>query len=86
MTAGTTTARAADAVQAGQVGGVVLELELSRIAEHPDNPRTGLGDVAGLAASMEARGLVQPIVVVPVEAFLASHAERDGGVGLRPGA
>lgn len=83
----TTTPQATQSTGTGL--GVVLELELSRIAEHPDNPRTSLGDVDGLAASMRARGLVQPIVVVPVEAFLASYAERpggDGGVGLRSAA
>lgn len=61
-------------------GGAVLDLPLAQVAPHPDNPRgttpADLGDVDELAASMASGGLVQPIVVIPVSAFL-EHRQAD---------
>lgn len=39
------------------------ELPISEVREHPDNPRTSLGDVSELAASIKAHGILEPVVV-----------------------
>ncbi|HEY3006041.1 MAG TPA: ParB/RepB/Spo0J family partition protein [Kribbellaceae bacterium] len=59
--------------------GTVEQLELARIAPHPDNPRSAWGDMDGLQASLRARGLIQPIIVVPVAAFLEARSDTDTG-------
>lgn len=41
---------------------VLLEVPLGRLRPDPDNPRTAVGDVAELAASLRAVGMLQPIV------------------------
>lgn len=59
------------------------------LAPHPDNPRRVLGDLGELAASIEAHGVLEPLIVVPVEAFNAAHADRPvaliagAGAGVR---
>lgn len=48
----------------------LVSLEISSITANPDQPRTQFeeGPLAELAASIKARGLIQPIVVRPYEA------------------
>lgn len=40
---------------------------LDRLVESPDNPRSSLGDLSGLAASIEAVGILQPLTIVPLD-------------------
>lgn len=46
----------------GYEAGLIV-VDLDRVHDSPDNPRTSLGDLNGLADSMLVAGLVQPIVV-----------------------
>lgn len=41
---------------------------IDAIAPHPNNPRRDIGDVTELAASIAARGLLEPVVVIPAPA------------------
>ncbi len=53
----------------------------SDIADHPDNPREDLGDLSGLVSSVREMGVLQPILVLPRQEFIASfphHAEHVG--------
>lgn len=43
-------------------GTVLLEIPVARLKPDPDNPRVDAGDVSELAASIQAAGLLQPIV------------------------
>ncbi|NHN55796.1 ParB/RepB/Spo0J family partition protein [Calidifontibacter sp. DB0510] len=43
----------------------LLDIPTKDIAEHPDNPRQHLGDLSDLAASIQAQGLLEPLVVEP---------------------
>ena len=40
-------------------------IHISRLHPHPDNPRKDLGDVTELAASIQAKGVLQNLTVVP---------------------
>lgn len=42
-------------------------IEVSKIYPHPDNPRKELGDLAELADSIKANGVLQNLTVVPLE-------------------
>lgn len=42
------------------------ELLIDQLRERLDNPRTVWGDLEGLAASIEARGVIEPLVVRPM--------------------
>jgi ParB family chromosome partitioning protein len=56
----------------------VIEVPLDdRLADNPDNPRQQMGDLSGLAASLENHGLIQPIIVWPAPAFRAKHPDLD---------
>ncbi len=61
----------------------VVSLPVSDIAEHPSNPRAGLGDLRPLADSIISLGLLQPILVVPVEEFLSVHPQHQAAIGTR---
>jgi ParB/RepB/Spo0J family partition protein len=54
-------------------GHALRMVQVGEVAEHPHNPRDGLGDLAELAASIKALGLRQPILVVPATAFRAAN-------------
>lgn len=84
----TTTTIADDATSTapgkGKVGGVVdqlladaprvvEEIELDVLVPHPDNPRESLGDLGDLARSIEAAGVLEPLIVVTGEAFNAAQ-------------
>jgi ParB family transcriptional regulator, chromosome partitioning protein len=50
---------------------------VDRLHPHPDNIRTDLGDLTELAASIRARGLLQPLVVTPAgDKFLVLDGHR----------
>lgn len=42
-----------------------VDLPLVAIKDHPDNPRRDLGDLTELVDSIKAKGILQPLVVVP---------------------
>lgn len=56
-------------------GQVVMRIPLEDVAEHPDNPRESLGDLAALAASLKELGQLQPATVISRDDFLAAHPE-----------
>src|SRR5687768_417015 len=59
------------------------------LADNPDNPRSSLRKLGELAASIREVGLLQRLVVVPREAWLAAKPHHDapegqGGIGTKP--
>ncbi|RBP98743.1 ParB/RepB/Spo0J family partition protein [Bifidobacterium xylocopae] len=78
--------------QAGEGERIVL-LALDRVRENPDNPRADVGDVDELAASIEAQGIQQALVVTPagpdgVHTLVIGHrrlaAARKAGLEMVP--
>lgn len=63
---------------------VRTELPLRLISHHPDNPREAIGNVDQLADTIAEVGLVNPITVSSVEAFVRERPERASE--LEPGA
>jgi hypothetical protein len=47
------------------------------LAEHPENPRTGAGDITELAASTAVQGLFEPLIVVTAAAYARKAASAD---------
>ncbi len=43
----------------------IVQIPLSLLRHHPDNPRKDLGDLTELAASIKAKGVMQNLTVVP---------------------
>lgn len=43
----------------------LLDVPLDQVSPHPDNPRRNLGDLADLAASIRAQGILEPLLVEP---------------------
>lgn len=63
---------------------VVLEaLDLAEIAVHPTNPRSDLGDLDELTASIKRFGVIQPVRVFPAARFLELFPEHRDAVGDR---
>lgn len=59
------------------------------MADNPDNPRSALRDLEGLAATIAKSGILQSLVLVPRESWLTAHPEHDkpienGGIGDKP--
>jgi ParB/RepB/Spo0J family partition protein len=50
---------------------------LAALAAHPENPRTDLGDLTELAASIAGQGLFEPLVVVTVAAYAREGGQRE---------
>lgn len=46
---------------------MITNIEVTKLLQHPDNPRKNIGDVAELAESIKARGILQNLTVVPAE-------------------
>ena len=46
---------------------MITNIELTKLLQHPDNPRKNIGDVTELAESIKARGILQNLTVVPAE-------------------
>ncbi|MHC0433512.1 ParB/RepB/Spo0J family partition protein [Streptomyces sp. O3] len=59
------------------------ELPLEAISQNPDNPRTELRDLDGLADSIREIGLVNAITVATIDAYLAERPERAGELDER---
>jgi hypothetical protein len=57
-------------------GGINAVVPLAALAAHPENPRTDLGDLTELAASIAAQGLFEPLVVVTVAAYAREGGQR----------
>lgn len=53
----------------------LVHLDVNLIAPHPHNVRDTVGDVTELAASIAKQGLLQPLTVVTVAAFLAHNPD-----------
>lgn len=63
-------------------------LNLADLAPHPDNPRGSLGDLTELVRSINAHGILEPLVVLPaddhgVHLIVAGH--RRHAAGLKAG-
>ncbi|MFG2714867.1 ParB/RepB/Spo0J family partition protein [Streptomyces goshikiensis] len=56
-------------------------LPVEELAHNPFNPREELKDVAELADSLAARGVIQPLTVVTRAAFLAAHPGHESSLG-----
>jgi ParB family transcriptional regulator, chromosome partitioning protein len=50
-------------------------VDIATVAAHPANPREKYGDLSELADSIEAVGLLEPILIVSAAAFLRAHPE-----------
>jgi ParB family chromosome partitioning protein len=59
-------------------------LPLGQISVNPDNPRESVGDISGMASSLQEIGQIQAITVASVEAYLRDRPERASE--LDPGA
>lgn len=46
---------------------MITNIDVTKLKEHPDNPRKSIGDVTELAESIKARGVLQNLTVVPAE-------------------
>ncbi|MBG0818560.1 ParB/RepB/Spo0J family partition protein [Planomonospora sp. ID82291] len=59
-------------------------LRLEDLADNPDNPRESLRDLEGLADTIRDEGVLQDLVVVPRDIWLAVHPHHAAQVGDRP--
>ncbi|MET3803954.1 ParB/RepB/Spo0J family partition protein [Nakamurella sp. UYEF19] len=50
-----------------------VTVPLVTVVPHPENARTGLGDLTDLAASMQTLGVITPLTVVSIESFKAAN-------------
>lgn len=57
-------------------GGDPSVLALDLISANPDNPRENIGDISGMASSLQEIGQIQAITVASVEAYLRDRPER----------
>lgn len=46
---------------------MITNVEVTKLLQHPDNPRKNIGDVTELTESIKARGILQNLTVVPAE-------------------
>lgn len=46
---------------------MITNIDVTKLKEHPDNPRKNIGDVTELTESIKARGILQNLTVVPAE-------------------
>jgi ParB family chromosome partitioning protein len=65
------------------------KVKFADMADNPDNPRDALRDLEGLAATIKESGILQDLVLVPRENWLAAHPKhdkpiKDGGIGDKP--
>ena len=51
----------------GRIRGFMCKLRVDQLVPHPDNPRKDLGDLTELTASIEAKGVLQNLTVVPTD-------------------
>ena len=69
-------------VTAPAVTGVPAVLPLAALTAHPRNPRTDLGELAEITASIKAHGVFEPLVVLTRSAY--ETAAEAAGDSLRP--
>ncbi|MFI9846741.1 ParB/RepB/Spo0J family partition protein [Nonomuraea sp. NPDC051941] len=65
------------------------KVKFADMADNPGNPRDALRDLEGLAATIKESGILQDLVIVPRENWLAAHPDHDkpineGGIGDKP--
>lgn len=48
--------------------GVTLNISLRYLHSHPGNPRKDLGDISELTESIRAKGILQPLTIIPIMA------------------
>jgi ParB/RepB/Spo0J family partition protein len=53
---------------------------VDRLGAHPDNPRRSVGELRELVASVRAHGVLEPLIVVPADAFNAAAASHPVAV------
>ncbi|MBT2611443.1 ParB/RepB/Spo0J family partition protein [Streptomyces sp. ISL-87] len=58
--------------------GIPSQLPLNEISANPENPRDELGDLEGLAASLQTVGQVQAITIASVDAYLRDRPQMEG--------
>lgn len=61
-----------------------LTAPLADIAANPTNPRTDLGDLTELAASIAESGLVQPLIVATAATWHRHHPDQGDALSGRP--
>ena len=66
----------------------LIEVELAKLDQHPNNPRRDPGNVDELAASIKAQGLLEPIVIAPGEkagryVLIAGHRRVKAGKQIK---
>jgi len=56
--------------------GINAVVPLAALAAHPENPRTDLGDLTELAASIASQGLFEPLIVLSAAAYACEGGQR----------
>ncbi|MFC4056666.1 ParB/RepB/Spo0J family partition protein [Planomonospora corallina] len=59
-------------------------VKLEDLADNPDNPRESLRDLQGLADTIGDEGVLQDLVVVPRDVWLAAYPHHADKIGDRP--
>ncbi len=72
------------ALTTAAIGGDQTSARVGDIADNPSNPRTQLGDLTDLAASIAASGLVQPVIVATAAAWHQHHPGHSDALGGKP--
>ncbi|WNM27520.1 ParB/RepB/Spo0J family partition protein [Demequina capsici] len=71
----TSTSTAVDAI--APASHILRDVPLDQIEPHPHNPRKDLGDLTELANSIKAKGILEPVVLVPAPADAVSLVKRS---------
>jgi len=75
-----------DALLAADSPLLIQEIDLDRIMPNPDQPRKDMGDLDGLARSIEEQGVLEPILVKSMgERFIIISGERRFQAGCKLG-
>ena len=81
----TTTEPTIDITPAAPVEPELCWLNLADLGAHPDNPRANLGDLTELVRSINAHGILEPLVVLPADddgiyRIVAGHRRHAAGI------
>lgn len=68
-------------IAAGEGRRPPAQVPLSALAHNPENPRAELTEIEETAASLRAKGQIQPVSVARREAFLRAHPGREEAIG-----
>lgn len=63
--------------------GVTLNIPLRYLHSHPGNPRKDLGDISELTESIRAKGILQPLTIIPIMANGEMTDDYTGLIGHR---